>query len=370
MICRHIKVKHCLLWINLLLFYFGCITPEPANQFTCNFIPSDIKPPHWVVGDNSLDGYYVGIGQAEKKHADSDSDELIKQARSNALENLAQNIQVKVKSNLNMTRIHNADSNGITFSEKISSDVSTHSDLTISNTHQDGLWLDQQKCIVWMRIKVKQAFVDNLFMISQAESNYETARHKELSLKDRLEKIKESIALIRSVDFPSVPSKGKPSMYLEKYQTLLSSLEKQSESCQLMYVVQAPDIIQPSIRDALVKRLMDTHQRIPAWYEKSIDCLDIKNCLDMARTSRAIYLAHIQLKPEVSRVGMGFSEALLSLSLTVHNVQTGQILHQENPKPVTSSVFDEKYISWERMINEILNGITLNEITLNKMNLN
>jgi hypothetical protein len=349
---RHHTKLTC--FILFLIFCSGCIAPETTSHFTCSFIPSDDIPPNWVLGDNSLDGYYVGIGQAEKKHADDDPDALIKMARSNALENLAQNIQVKVKSALNMKRIHNEENNRITFSENISSDVSTHTDLTIYDIRQDGLWLDRNKCIVWMRIKVKQAFVDNLFIISQAETHYKKSKQSHLSLKDRIQHIKESIALIQSVDFSSVQSKGKRSIYLQKYQAVKSRLEKQSAGRQLMYVVHSPEIIGQSVRDALVTRFMDTHRHIPAWYEKDIDCMDINICLEMARTNRALYLAYLQLKPEVTSVAMGFSKARLSIVVSLYDVQTGQRMIQKPSEPVTASFHDEKMISWEKMIKVIL----------------
>ena len=49
--------------VCLLFIMFGCATPSHMMQSTCNFIPSDKTPPNWVLGDNHLKGYYVGIGR-------------------------------------------------------------------------------------------------------------------------------------------------------------------------------------------------------------------------------------------------------------------------------------------------------------------
>ena len=347
------KLIYYCLGVYLFSFFLGCETSPPIMPSTCNFIPSNARPPKWVLGDNALDGYYVGIGQAEKKHADIEPDAFIKQARLNALENLAQNIQVKVKSAFKMKRIHSDDNNRITFSENIQSDLSTHTDLTIFNILQDGLWLDQKKCIVWMRIKVKQSLVDNLFLISQAESNFKKANDSNLSLKDRIQKIETGIDQIQSVDFSSVPSRGKDSTYLKKYRALQSNLKTQLAGRQLIYVVQAPDIIHQSVTDALVSRLMNAHQGISAWYEKDIDCPNIDVCLDMARTNQAVYLANIQFKTKISKQDMGFIEGYLTIVLSLYDVQTGQLKFQDTSDPMKSLSYDENHMPWGKVVNAL-----------------
>jgi len=343
----------CFIVASIWLFIFGCATTSQVTQETCNFIPSEEKPPDWVVGDNHLAGYYVGIGQAEKKHADSHPEEIIQHARSMALDNLAQNIQVNIKSELKVSSIHNEDNHRITFSESIQSDVLTNANITISNIHQDDLWLDQKQCIVWIRLKVKQSSVDHLFMLSQAESNYEQASHSDLSLKDRLQKIEESIHLIQSINFSDIPSKGQASVYLTKYETLRVSLLEQSAGRQIMYVVQGSDIPQTVIND-FVAQLINAHQNVSSWYEKDLDCPMIETCLDVARANQSLILVYIQITTKVSHLEMGFFKGDLILGLTIYDVKTSQQLFQRTSDQMKSLSHEQKNISWEKILNTLM----------------
>jgi len=44
---------------------------------------------------------------------------------------------------------------------------------------------------------------------------------------------------------------------------------------------------------------------------------------------------------------MAFSEGLLSVALTLYQIQTGQVLIQETSETVAASAYDEKHIPWE-----------------------
>ena len=292
------------------------------------------------------------LALAERKYEDTEPDELIKQARSMALENLAQNIKVKVKGELKVTSIQNDKNNHITFSENIQSNLSTHADITIFNIDQDGLWLDQEKCIVWIRIKVNQSLVDQLFMISQAETNYDIANQSDLSLKERLRKIEESIDLIQSVDFSIVPTKGQMSIYLKKYRKLQSNLKSQEEGRKMVYVVHAPtNISRTMINDLLVSPLMNMHQWISARYDNDMDCHTIGDCLEMARSNRAIYLVYVMINTNVMNLDMGFHKGKISIGLSLYDVPTGQLkFHQDTSNMITSLTHDETSINWRNVI--------------------
>ena len=354
------KFINNILMICLFLLLNGCATQPQISQTLCNFIPSDKNPPAWVSGSNQLDGYYIGIGQAEKKNDNIETEKMIKQARSMALENLAQNIKTKVKSQFELASFHNEENNQITFSENIQSNMSTSTDITIFDIHQDSLWLDQNKCILWMRLKVAKPLVDNLFMISQAESNYKIANNSELSLKERIQKIEESIDLIKSVDFSLVPSKGQASLYLKKYKSLQSNLSGRMEVRKLVYIVQAPEVIQKSVVNNFVSQLMNKHQWLHAWHDNSMNCHTIEEGLDIARGNQALYLSYLKIKTKITNLDMGFVEGGLKVSINLYNVKTGQLIFQSTSDQLKSLSYDEAHIPWEKMIGSLLTGNSFN----------
>jgi len=338
--------------ICILLIFIGCAPISEKSQFKCNFLPGTEKPPDWVTGDCQIEGYYVGIGQAEKKQG-MKAETLISRAKEIALGNLSENIKVEVRSKLEMSSSQNQRDDHISFFSNIRHDLSTQSNMTMYNIKQDALWLDTEKCIVWVRMKMEKSLVQNLFMISQAESNYEMAKNKQLPVYQRSRYIEKSINIMQSVDFSNIKLHETSEMYLKKYNALRSELSSMTEGRQMIYFVKAPKIIQQQVYSDFVQRLISNHPWLSAWYDKNLTCEFLIDCMDMAKLNNAALMVFLELKVITTKQDMGFIEGELEIILSFYDVNTKEILFKHTTEKTKNISYDINHINWNKMIDSL-----------------
>ena len=77
----------------IVLLIFGLISNVYSE--TCDFLPQATQP-EWTFDSPAIEDYYVGVGLAESE--DLSANEQIERARKSALNDLSNNIEVRVKS--------------------------------------------------------------------------------------------------------------------------------------------------------------------------------------------------------------------------------------------------------------------------------
>ena len=336
-----------------ICFFSGCVTTTSKPQSLCNILPSTSNtPPDWITGNSYIQGFYVGIGQAERKQGMA-AEEVIRNAKAVALGNLSENIKVEVNSQFEMSTIQNENDYKSSFFNTIRHDLTTQSNLTMYNIQKDALWLDTEKCIVWMRIKLKKALVKNLFMISQAESYYKMAKNMELPVFQRIRHIDKSITIIKSVDFSNMQLHETGEMYLKKYKNLHTELVTKNTGQKLIYFVQAPDFIQQTLNSDLAGRLISHHPWLPAWYDKNITCKTLPDCMDMARINNSQLMIYVQIKTSTTKQDLGIVEGGLHIVLSLYDVTTKKKLFQHITNNLKKLSLDIKQIPWNKMIDKL-----------------
>ncbi|WP_146029917.1 hypothetical protein [Vibrio diazotrophicus] len=129
-----------------------------SDDPACHFLPKS-EMPKWVnkgVGD---DAFYYGVGGSAAKTSDGylSINELIKQSRNDAIENLSQSIRSSIK--VSTKRIIESQKNGKSPAD-IRKQVNHQSELVsqtaISAVMEDSRWLDTENCLLWYRVKVSK----------------------------------------------------------------------------------------------------------------------------------------------------------------------------------------------------------------------
>jgi hypothetical protein len=128
------------------------------NSSTCHFLPKT-DAPDWVNKDIRDDSFYYAVGGASGKTANGflPINELINQARQDAIENLSRSIRSSVK--VSTKRTIESQKKGKSKAEvrkevKLKSELVSQTALTA--VIDDSRWLDNDNCLLWYRVKVSK----------------------------------------------------------------------------------------------------------------------------------------------------------------------------------------------------------------------
>ncbi len=164
--------------------------------------------PEWVTRNVAPEGYYTGVGQAQKSLlALNDQMALAKQA---ALRDLAGGIRVSVRSELNL-RESAQNTDGKTQSRaEVDSQTQTRIDAELAGVEADETWMDAKACVIWVRVKISAAAVQ----LQKLRELFRAAEDPALAVADRERALEQGRALLPKVDF-SVARDGATREYFD-----------------------------------------------------------------------------------------------------------------------------------------------------------
>lgn len=206
------------------------VLSNAALAASCDFLPKEPQP-DWVSAPTEVPGFYTGIGLSEQGNLKAH--EQIKVAKQNALQDLASSIKVSVKDKL-LVKEALRSSGGSSSSEKdVESVTETVTNQSLEQVKVDKVWLDQDKCIVWTRVKVKKELVEQAQTRAYETQKLDalnalvaTAENSALPVNDRTDALKLAKLQIGDIDFSAVESAlSKDAMALK-----LQQLDKQLKS--------------------------------------------------------------------------------------------------------------------------------------------
>lgn len=157
------------------------------NNAVCQFLPKT-DAPDWVSKDIRDNEYYYAVGGASGKTANGYLliNELINQARNDAIENLSRSIRSSIK--VSTKRTIESQKSGKSAAE-VRKEVKQKSELVsqtaLSAVIDDARWLDTDNCLLWYRVKVSKQGADFAVKsyVNQVEQRL-TKRIDELTKRD------------------------------------------------------------------------------------------------------------------------------------------------------------------------------------------
>jgi ElaB/YqjD/DUF883 family membrane-anchored ribosome-binding protein len=203
---------------------------------SCDFLPGGMQP-EWTYDAPAIEGYYVGVGLAEAEN--SPANEQIERARQSALSDLAGSISVSVRSSLSL----DVKQSGTVGDEDIEKNVrqltETITETSLKDVQVDATWLDRQRCIVWMRVKVSRDMVDEMgrrevsaAKLNQLDLHYDQARNNSAGPEERAAALKQAYVLLDEIDFEILRGQQSKRYYQRLLDSLGSSLSKKVDAKQ------------------------------------------------------------------------------------------------------------------------------------------
>lgn len=151
--------------------------------------------PEWVTRNVAPEGYYTGVGQAQKGQLSlTDQIALAKQA---ALRDLAGGIRVAVRSELNLRETAAGTGGALQSRTEVESQTQTRVEAELADVEADATWMDARACVVWVRVKVAEAAV----RLQRLREFFRAAEDAGLPLPDRERALEQGRALLPNVDF-------------------------------------------------------------------------------------------------------------------------------------------------------------------------
>jgi len=151
--------------------------------------------PEWVTRNVAPEGYYTGVGQAQKGSLSiTDQMALAKQA---ALRDLAGGIRVAVRSELNLRETATGTGGALQGRTEVESQTQTRVEAELAGVEADETWMDAKACVVWVRVKVAEAAV----RLQRLREFFRAADDAGVPLADRERALEQGRALLPNVDF-------------------------------------------------------------------------------------------------------------------------------------------------------------------------
>jgi hypothetical protein len=173
---------------------FVLLSPA-AHAAKCPEFRDGGPQPEWVTRNVAPEGYYTGVGQAQKGLLSlTDQIALAKQA---ALRDLAGGIRVAVRSELNLRETATGTGGALQSRTEVESQTQTRVDAELAGVEADATWMDAKACVVWVRVKVSQAAV----VLQRLREFFRAAEDAGLPLADREKALEQGRGLLPNVDF-------------------------------------------------------------------------------------------------------------------------------------------------------------------------
>lgn len=164
--------------------------------------------PDWVTRNVAPEGYYTGVGQAQKGRLPlNDQMALAKQA---ALRDLAGSIRVSVRSELNLRETAQGSGGDLQSRTEVESQTQTRVEQELAGVEADETWMDAKACVIWVRVKIAAAEVQ----LQKLRELFRAAEDPAIAVADRERALEQGRALLPKVDF-SVARDGSTREYFE-----------------------------------------------------------------------------------------------------------------------------------------------------------
>lgn len=187
---------------------------SPAQAARCPEFTKSPQP-EWVTRNVPPEGYYTGVGQAQKGAlAINDQMALAKQA---ALRDLAGSIRVSVRSELQLKESAQGSGGKLQSQTQFESSTETRTEAELANVQADEVWMDAKGCVIWVRVKVEEAVV----RLQRLREFIRAAEDAAVPLPDRERALAQAETLLPQVDY-SVAGDGATREY---FQTLVNRLK-------------------------------------------------------------------------------------------------------------------------------------------------
>lgn len=165
--------------------------------------------PEWVTRNVAPEGYYTGVGQAQKSQLPLNDQMAL--ARQAALRDLAGSIRVSVRSELNLRETaQTGDGGKLQGRTEVESQTQTRVEQELAGVEADETWMDAKACVIWVRVKISQAEVQ----LQKLRELFRAAEDPAVPVADRERALEQGRALLPKVDF-SVARDGSTREYFE-----------------------------------------------------------------------------------------------------------------------------------------------------------
>ena len=201
----------------------------------CNFLPAKPKP-SWVDKDPIKSDEYlyaVGVVGARKGEAD----DLLKQAKQNGLTELAEGIQVHIKSHVTQVSSRTEKGGKRSTAVDFQALAETSAGITLRSVETDDQWLDRSSCLLWVRVRVKKSLAEQAAaeayyqaILQQVDSLIARASDAKLDASARSSVAEEARILIDQIDFTAVSKATPKQLYIARLDNALSAARKDTLS--------------------------------------------------------------------------------------------------------------------------------------------
>jgi hypothetical protein len=186
---KEIGMRLVILCLLATFFSTGCTTTKAAKDSiadnpSCRTLPTS-PIPGWITGSPSgnIEAYY-GVGVSEE--LDMSFTEMKSISRMNANTELAHSLEVRIQSGL---RQEVTSTSGNDYEKKIKVIIKSNSDLLVSGSKVDSVWLNRETCQLWTRVKLSKTEAERSRkeMKSLVMRELERAAKNVASIKDTIE---------------------------------------------------------------------------------------------------------------------------------------------------------------------------------------
>lgn len=132
---------------------------KAVDHPACRSIPQ-APMPEWIAQPVAKDAqryYGYGVAGIAPQSEATSFDQLRRQSRQAAQQELAESLQVHVRSSLMLSAQQHQQQDSVQYQEVLNQTIDSHTELFLQNVQVDALWLNHDTCQLWTRVSIDQA---------------------------------------------------------------------------------------------------------------------------------------------------------------------------------------------------------------------
>lgn len=339
--------KLFVIWI----LFAGSLFSMSASAGIFSSCEGSIEPrPDWVSkADYSVQGFYVGVGEAEKD--DRNRDEQAKASEDNARMHLVQQIEVTIKAeNEQSTRVRN---------DKVQRDASSKVTVSVEEVLHDlqikSRWVDKETCTHYTLMTISRESVARAkrekIMRSRLAS-FKTLladgsdRDKNRDIKVRGKYLDDAQALLADTDFSVLPDELGKAVYEKQLNDALEALGKeaaQSKGRMALLAINQDGKLHSDVIGKMLEQLRSGDSKADRLMS---DCTREQDCIGVAKDRGFTMLAVLKASSQVTTSPMGSLKGTLTISRTVYDIESRKVL--KGPDTVSTQVigWSDSELDW------------------------